>query len=353
MKKIALIFGGNSSEYEVSLKSAASMLKAMSTLDYEVYKIAISQSGRWYRVKSSPETISKDQWLEDLGTQEVFPYFHGKGFWLKESECFLKPDILFPILHGGTGEDGTLQGIFEMMSIPYVGCGIKASAVCMNKWMLHQFAARINIKSTPTMLITSPNEKKIIEQFVEKIGFPLFVKPNEAGSSKGISQVMGISELSDALVEGFNYGNQVILQKSVVGTEIGCAILGNEELIVGECDEISLIEGFFDYTEKYQLVTAQIKVPATIQTEISDEIKRQAQSLYRLLGCKGLSRIDFFLTEAGEILLNEVNTLPGFTSHSRYPKMLASVGIPYTEIIERLLILAEEAYDEKYISTVS
>ncbi|EOI55415.1 D-alanine--D-serine ligase [Enterococcus gilvus] len=353
MKKIALIFGGTSTEHEVSLVSAASVLETMETMDFEIFKIGISKTGKWYLTNSNSEDIQDDRWMEQSLIQEVVPCFNGKGFWLKEDQKFLKPDISFPILHGGNGEDGVMQGVFEMMEIPYTGCGLSASSICMNKWLLHQFAKNIGINSTPTILLNSSKEEGKAEDFVRLHGFPIFVKPNEGGSSKGISRVTEKEDLRTAIEEAFSFGNKVILQKAVVGTEIGCGILGNVDLIVGECDEISLEEGFFDYVEKYQLLTAKINVPASIPETISEDIKLQAQILYRFLGCKGLARIDFFLTENGEILLNEVNTLPGFTAHSRFPGMLGAVGLTYGDIIQKLFELAEENYEERRLITTS
>ncbi|MHC5268809.1 D-alanine--D-serine ligase [Enterococcus sp. LJL98] len=346
MKQVAIIFGGISSEYEISLASTASVLETLETMDFDIQKIGIAPTGEWYLVNCVIQEIREDSWQNTTHIQALTPHFNGAGFWLEEEQRYLKPAILFPVLHGGDGEDGSIQGLFEMMQLPYVGCGIVASALCMNKWLLHQLAEGIGIKSTPTFCLSRTDKKEeALKQFITTHTFPFFVKPNEAGSSKGITKIETYDDLAPALIEAFQYGPEVIIQEGVKGIEIGCGILGNtEELIIGECDEISLEEGFFDYTEKYQMVTAKIQVPANIPVTISDEIKRQGEVLYRILGCRGLSRMDFFLTDTGEILLNEVNTLPGFTSHSRYPGMLAAVGVTYPELLEKLILLGEEAY---------
>lgn len=346
MKQVGIIFGGVSAEYEISLESTASVLETLETMEITIQKIGISPTGKWYLVDCSLQEIREDTWQQARNIQEISPHFNGAGFWLSKEETYLRPDILFPILHGGDGEDGSIQGLFEMMQLPYVGCGIAASAICMNKWLLHQLAAGVGIKSTPTFFLTKKDQKEeALKQFITGHSFPFFVKPNEAGSSKGITKIETYEALEPALIEAFRYGHEIIIQEGVKGTEIGCAILGNsDELVIGECDEISLETGFFDYVEKYQMVTAKIQVPAQIPVTLSDEIKRQGELLYRILGCRGLSRIDFFLTDTGEILLNEVNTLPGFTAHSRYPGMLAAVGITYSELLEQLITLGEEAY---------
>ncbi|MDA9462050.1 D-alanine--D-alanine ligase [Enterococcus mundtii 3F] len=342
MKKIALIFGGTSSEYEVSLKSATSVLSVLENLDIEIYKIGIASNGKWYLTFSDNETISNDLWLQEKKINEITPSFDGRGFYNQSEKAYFKPDILFPMLHGGTGENGTLQGVFECMQIPYVGCRAASSAICMNKYLLHQFAKSVGVMSTPTQLISSTDDQQVIKNFTELYGFPIFIKPNEAGSSKGISKVHTEAKLAQALTEAFQFSQTVILQKAVSGIEIGCAILGNNQLLIGECDEVSLATDFFDYTEKYQMTTAKLIVPAKIPVVTSREIKRQAQLLYQLLGCRGLARIDFFLTETGEILLNEINTMPGFTNHSRFPAMMAATGITYQELISTLITLAEE-----------
>lgn len=343
MKKIGVIFGGVSSEYEVSLSSATSVLKAMESLDYEIYMLGITRKGNWLWYQGELDKIREDKWLQE-DCRAICPSTGQKGLWVEDEQRWLKVDVLFPVLHGGYGEDGSMQGLFEMMEIPYVGCGVAASALCMNKWLLHQFAENVGIKSTPTICITAhESNKAIVQQFIQENGYPIFVKPNEAGSSKGITRVTEEAELAKALTEAFFYCHDVILQKGVQGIEIGCGILGNDELIVGECDQINLETGFFDYVEKYQMVTAKIILPAEIPMAVSEQIKEKAELLYRSLGCRGLSRIDFFLTDDGEILLNEVNTMPGFTAHSRFPAMLAAVGYDYPTVIDKLIKLTEES----------
>nr|WP_063856711.1 D-alanine--D-serine ligase VanL [Enterococcus faecalis]ABX54687.1 D-alanine-D-serine ligase [Enterococcus faecalis] len=344
LKKIAIIFGGQSSEYEVSLKSTVSVLETLSTCNFEIIKIGIDLGGKWYLTTSNNKDIEYDVWQTDPSLQEIIPCFNNRGFYNKTTNKYFRPDVLFPILHGGTGEDGTLQGVFELMNIPYVGCGVTPSAICMDKYLLHEFAQSVGVKSAPTLIIRTRNCKDEIDKFIEKNDFPIFVKPNEAGSSKGINKVNEPDKLEDALTEAFKYSKSVIIQKAIIGREIGCAVLGNEKLLVGECDEVSLNSDFFDYTEKYQMISAKVNIPASISVEFSNEMKKQAQLLYRLLGCSGLARIDFFLSDNNEILLNEINTLPGFTEHSRYPKMMEAVGVTYKEIITKLINLAEEKY---------
>ena len=350
MKKIAVIFGGTSAEYEVSLKSTSAVLTALKNLPYEVITIGITQGGDWLLFKEDASLIEKDTWFLEASCIPLSFDFSGEGFINQQTHSLISVDVIFPVLHGGDGENGAIQGLFEMMAIPYVGCGVASSAISMNKMLLHEFAETVQVKSTPSLLIKKEEKKTAcVTSFVQKNGFPIYVKPNEAGSSKGISKVETLKELEIAIDEASLFDKQIILQKEVTGIEIGCSVLGNEELIVGVCDQINLAQGFFDYEEKYNLITAEIQVPANISQEIADAIQDQAKALYKALGCSGLARIDFFLTTDNEILLNEINTMPGFTDHSRFPMMMKEIGLSYEDIIDRLLKLGVEKHEEKLL----
>lgn len=347
MKTVAIIFGGVSSEYEVSLKSATAIIEAMKDITYKVIKIGITREGKWLIFEGTIAEIEKDTWFLSEKSSEIYIDFSKKAFITRKNGTLIQPDILFPVLHGGSGENGAMQATFEMMEIPYVGCGVAASAISMNKMMLHQFAQTVGVESTPTIMIRDKNEIQRVNDFIDEYGFPIYIKPNEAGSSKGISKVIEQDAILLAIEEAHKFDSNILIQKEVKGVEIGCAIMGNENLVIGECDQIRLVDGFFDYEEKYNLVTAEIVLPAEISKELKDEIKENAKKLYLSLGCKGLSRIDFFLTEKGEILLNEINTMPGFTEHSRFPLMMKEVGIGYKDIIETLLELGEINHEAK------
>lgn len=346
MKKIGVIFGGSSPEYQVSLSSSVSVLKGLENLDYCIVKIGITKKGEWFLFNGSINQIKNDTWQSGNFCEPILPDFNKKGFYLISEKRWLEIDVLFPVLHGAFGEDGSIQGLFKMMNIAYVGCGVTTSSICMNKWILHQYSERIGISSTPTFCLpTDMFENDALNSFITEYGFPLFVKPNEAGSSKGINKVLNMTEMRTAISEAKKYDKNVLIQKSVIGTEIGCGIIGNTTLTTGACDEIELNSDFFDFIEKYQLVTSNIHTPARITDKTSISIKETAMKLYQFLGCKGLARMDFFLTETGEILLNEVNTMPGFTAHSRFPKMMAAIGMEYTDLLQRLILLAEEDYN--------
>lgn len=348
MKTVAIIFGGNSSEYEVSLKSAFSIIETLEDYDYNLVKIGITKKGNWKLFKGDLKSIKENEWFLDLGNEEIIIDLSNKCFSIKGSKEVIKPDILFPVLHGGYGENGAIQGVLEMLGLPYVGCGVMASSIAMNKMVLHEFAETVDVKSTPSLVISNKgNHREEIKEFVREHGFPLYIKPNEAGSSKGISKVLTSKDLDRAINLASKYDNQILLQKEVQGVEIGCGILGNEELIFGECDQINLLNGFFDYEEKYNMVTAEILLPAKITDDKKKMIQENAKKLYLALGCKGLARIDFFLTDDGRILLNEINTMPGFTEHSRFPSMMQRKGMSYKKVIEKLLMLGMENYEQK------
>lgn len=249
-------------------------------------------------------------------------------------------DAAFPVLHGRNGEDGTVQGLFELAGIPLVGCGMLPSALCMDKDRAHQLVHAAGIPVPDSFVLKKNMDAGNAPAQAEGIGYPLFVKPIRNGSSFGITKVIDRHELPAAIKLAFSYDDQVIIEKSITGFEVGCAIMGNDDLTVGEVDEIELSSGFFNFTEKYTLKTSAIHVPARISKEKAEEIKQTARVIYRVLGCRGFARVDMFLDAYGTIVFNEVNTIPGFTSHSRFPNMMKAVGISFEQVISRVIELA-------------
>ncbi|MDR0614806.1 MAG: D-alanine--D-alanine ligase, partial [Lactobacillales bacterium] len=310
---------------------------------YKILKVGITQDGDWYYFTGENKDIKEDRWFTFEKCERIFPDTNKRGFFLMNRQKHLEVDVLFPVLHGGSGEDGRIQGVFEMMGLPYVGCNTLTSALCMDKAMLHHLAKSLGVKVTPSIQVPAKNYKRQeIDDFIEKVDLPIFVKPKCGGSSKGNSKVDDFSELEIALKEAAKFDREMVIEKAVAGFEVGCGILGNQELLVGELDEIELASGFFDYTEKYQLLSAKIILPARILAKTADQVKKLAKYLYQFLGCRGLARIDFFVTYDEEIYLNEINTMPGFTSHSRFPNMMAAVGLSYKDLVEKLIDLARE-----------
>lgn len=343
-KKIAVLFGGASTEHEVSLQSAYSVLTHMDREKYEPVAIGITRQGKWLLYTGALEKIEQGTWEEEpCDTVAASPdrQLHGLYVLGETGVRTLRIDGAFPVLHGKNGEDGTVQGVFELAGIPVIGCGVLCSALCMDKDMTHRLAAASGVKVPASHLFTRADAARengaAVKSRGRELGYPLFVKPLRAGSSFGITKVMQEEDLEQAVAEAFRHDSYVLLEKMIDGFEVGCAVLGDEELTVGEVDEIELSQGFFDYTEKYTLKTSDIHVPARIASQKAQEIKQTAQVIYRTLGCSGFARVDMFLTPAGDIYLNEVNTIPGFTTHSRYPGMMREIGISFEEIVDRLI----------------
>lgn len=345
-KTIAVFFGGCSTEYEVSLQSACSVIQNIDTAHYTLILIGIDrQTGQWFWYRGDAASIENDSWQSDADCIPVFPStdrtVHGVCYLENNRQKTISLDAALPVLHGKNGEDGTLQGLLELAGIRIIGCGALSSALCMDKELAHRIVSKNGIKSARSIALKKDYSPQEITSYALELGYPLFVKPVRSGSSFGISKVLTEKDLLPAIEAAFAHDSTVILEELVDGFEVGCAVLGTKELIIGEVDEIELSDGFFDFTEKYTLKTSSIHVPARITPEQSDKIKQTALAIYRLLGCSYFARVDLFLTPKGEIYFNEVNTIPGFTSHSRYPNMLKAIGMPFDEVIRRLLEMEE------------
>lgn len=306
-KRIAILFGGCSPEYGVSLQSACSVITHLDREKYEPVLIGISNAGDWFQYVGEIEKIPADTWCN-------------------EEDCI-------PVLHGKNGEDGTVQGMFELAGIPVVGCGVLSSALCMDKDRAHKLVQAAGISVPQSFVLQSGGDAETAIRQAERIGYPLFVKPVRAGSSYGITKVTGQNQLPEALKLAFSYDNTVIVEECISGFEVGCAVLENDGFVVGEVDEIELENGFFDFTEKYTLKTSSIHVPARISAEKAGEIKETAKLIFKALDCRGFARVDMFLDDTGRIVFNEVNTIPGFTSHSRFPSMMKAVNISLERVI--------------------
>lgn len=340
-KNVVIFFGGCSSEHEVSLASATAVIRNLNRERYTPIPVGITRLGEWYHYTGEIEKIGADRWLEDMACctpAALSPRrdVHELLTFDPEGVRRLSVDIAFPVLHGKNGEDGTLQGLIELAGIPLAGCGTLSSALCMDKDRAHRLVSLAGIR-TPKSLVLDTADLEEARAFASKAGFPLYVKPVRAGSSYGVTRVGTYGELDPAVELAFSYDSQVILEENIPGFEVGCAVLGSREPITGEVDEIQLSGGFFDYTEKYTLKTSSIHVPARISAEKAQEIKRAAVRIYKTLGCGGFARVDMFLTPEGEIVFNEVNTIPGFTEHSRYPGMMKAAGISFPEVLDRIL----------------
>lgn len=334
--RVGIIFGGISEEHPVSVKSAQQVAKDLDPQKYEPFWIGITRSGAWKLCDGPdanwedggcrPAVLSPDRSLHGLLVLEQGEY------------KMIRLDVVFPVLHGKFGEDGAMQGLLELSGIPYVGCDIQSSAVCMDKSLAYIVARSAGI-ATPRYWIVAADE----EIDPGQLPYPVFVKPARSGSSFGVSKVSRREEFPSAMETARRYDAKVLIEEPVVGSEVGCAILGNScELVAGEVDRIALSHGFFRIHQESDPESgsenATFIVPADIPPESRSLVQETAKTLYRALGCRGLARVDTFLTEDG-VVLNEVNTLPGMTSYSRYPRMMAASGVPLSEVIDRTISL--------------
>lgn len=338
--RIAVIFGGCSEEHDVSIKSAREIARNIDLDKCDPIYIGITRAGAWKLCEQPCR-----EWERDNGATAVLSpdrEMHGLLV-LKDGEYQIHPiDVAFPVLHGKSGEDGAIQGLFELSGIPYVGCGIQSSAVCMDKSLAYIVAQRAGF-DTPEFIALNDGDMPDSS----RIAYPAFVKPARSGSSFGVTKVKNGAELYAAIAAARQYDSKVLIEQAISGMEVGCAVLGNgDDLIVGEIDQITLSHGIFrihqEAAPEQGSENATITVPAAVPLEKRREIQAVAKGLYTALGCTSLSRVDMFLEEGGRIVLNEVNTLPGFAVYSRYPRMMAAAGITLAEVVDQCIALARK-----------
>ncbi|MFC4948843.1 D-alanine--(R)-lactate ligase [Pseudonocardia sp. GCM10023141] len=336
--RIAVLFGGRSEEHPISVKSAREVARNLDPERYEPFYVGITRDGAWLLCdgpdpgwesdSSRPAVLSPD-----CATPGLLVLDHGKY----ET---VDLDVIFPVLHGRLGEDGAIQGLLELSGIPYVGCDVQSSALCMDKSLTYLVAAGAGI-ATPNVWTVAASET--IDTGL--LPFPVFVKPARSGSSFGVSKVSRAEDLPGAVDLARRYDTKVVIEEAVIGREVGCAVLGNDgELLAGEVDRIALSHGFFRIHQESSPESGSENstpiVPADIPAASRTLVQETAKAVYRALGCRGLARVDLFLDEDGAVVLNEVNTLPGLTSYSRYPGMMAAAGLSLGDLIDRLVALA-------------
>jgi len=343
-KTVAVIFGGFSPEYEVSLKSSYSILKAIDNSKYDVVMLGITNKGQWYKYSGDVENLPNDTWHKDesMLNKALISSNRGGGVLVFDNETpkTIKVDVVFPVLHGRYGEDGTIQGFCELAGIPVVGSGSAASALCMDKNRAHKLVSYAGITVPRSICFEYVPTNEELMTAVKKLSLPIFVKPVKAGSSIGVSKLNSYSDVPEAVKEAFIYDDAIIIEESINGKEVGCSVIGNRELQTGRVNEIEVSQGFFNYKEKYTLATSKIHTPARIDAESEQRLQEAGKLIFRTLGCRGYARIDLFLTDDGDIVFSEANTIPGFTAHSQFPKMMKAAGIEYPELVDKLIELA-------------
>ena len=336
MIKLGVIFGGMSTENEVSVKSATSVINNLDKKKYEIFQIYIDKQGNWF------------EYINNKPIENIISYLKNM-------------DVIFPVLHGLYGEDGTIQGMLELIKVPYVGCGIIASSTGMDKTYTKIIFEKANINQAKHIYIKDYNgdkvtlvendleEKKIrieesIELINEKLKFPLFIKPSRSGSSVGVNKAENNEELKEDIIEAFKFDSKVLIEQGIKGKEVECAVLGNSKIgvEVSRVGEILSAEDFYTFDAKYENQNSKTVIPASITHEQQEEIRKLASKAFRAIDGNGLSRVDFFVEEGtGKVYLNEINTMPGFTNISMYPKLMEDFGYSYSSLLDRLIEIAQ------------
>ncbi len=349
---VCVLFGGVSPEHEVSLRSAESVLNNMDPEKYNILPVGITKEGKWILFGGTDYSLlPSGQWLDHPGNlPAVISPARGQGLMISKEDGVRveRVDVAFPVLHGENGEDGAMQGLLQLAGIPYVGPHVSASAVAMDKTLTKLVADNAGIPQAAWLLVRNSNLQNQMETILDtieaKFTYPVFVKPAGTGSSVGVSKAGTREKLRDALLQAGIYDEKILVEEFINGREVEVAVMGNASPVASVVGEIDSGADFYDYEAKYVSDTSVAYIPARISEEVSEVLRDKAIKVYNAIGCRGLSRVDFFVTyEDSRVVFNEINTLPGFTSISMYPKLFAASGIPYGELIDQLLRLAMEA----------
>lgn len=343
--KLGVIFGGTSTEHEVSIVSGTSVIKNLNKEKYEIYPIYINKNGEWFKYTYQNQEFKVGD--EIIGKEKIENIF----------EYLKKLDKVFPVLHGLGGEDGTIQGLLELLKIHYVGTRVLGSSICMDKAYTKLIFEKAEIPQAEYVYIRKNEDDyifiekdfteekcdiyELIQKITEKIEFPMFIKPSNSGSSVGINRANNALELAKAIEYASNYDNKILIEEKINGREIECAVLGNEEVEASCLGEILAAEEFYTFSAKYQNQESKTVIPADLPENLSNEVRNLAKKAYKAADCKGLSRVDFFVDDKNnKIYINEINTMPGFTQISMYPKLWEKSGMKYTELLDKLISLA-------------
>lgn len=349
---VCILFGGVSPEHEVSLRSAESVLNNIDESKYNVFPVGITKEGKWilYGGKDYSD-LPSGRWLTHPDNrQAAISPIRGQGLLTFEGDCVVRQqiDVVFPVLHGENGEDGTIQGLLQLAGIPYVGPHVAASAVAMDKTLTKLVVDQAGITQAAWNLVRRSDMGSRMEGTLDaleaKFAYPMFVKPAGTGSSVGVSKATEREDLKKALLEAGKYDDKVLVEDFIRGREIEVAVMGNESPVASVCGEIDSGADFYDYDAKYITDTSVSYIPARIPEDVAETVRDTAVKVYKAIGCQGLSRVDFFVTwQENRVVFNEINTIPGFTSISMYPKLFGASGVPYSQLIDQLLELALEA----------
>ncbi|MDO4459180.1 MAG: D-alanine--D-alanine ligase family protein [Clostridia bacterium] len=352
-KTVCVIFGGQSSEYEVSCRSSCFVIENLDTEKYDLVTLGITKEGEWYLYSGPTENIFNYTWVDDENNRSciISPDRNNPGLVIlgDNGTNQIDVDVYFPVLHGKNGEDGTIQGLMALSGVPYVGCGTLASAVCMDKAVTHSLLSAANIEQAHYLWFFrdkyDEEPEKIRNRIEARLNFPVFVKPANAGSSVGVSKCNTPDDLDEAIKKAAKEDIKIVVEEGIVGQEVECAVLGNRDAVASTVGEIGASAEFYDYDDKYNSGTSVTYIPAHISEEKIEEIRNIAVRAYRILGCAGLSRVDFFVQKDGKVILNEINTLPGFTSISMYPQLWQASGKTATQLIDDIIDTAFNRFE--------
>ncbi len=342
---VGIVFGGRSGEHEVSLNSAYNVMKAIDGDKFDITPIGITKEGKWVVYDGDIELIKDGTWVNNVTMPE-------KNLSVLSDGSLENIDVFFPVLHGTFGEDGTIQGLFDIMDVPYVGCGVLASSVAMDKVATKEICKAAGVHTGEYAMLRKTEILGDMDKCVKLIElcfeYPVFVKPANMGSSVGISKATDTKSLKAALTEAIKYDTKLIIEAFVAGREVEVAVLGNEDAEASVVGEVIPCNDFYDYEAKYLSGDSSVVIiPADISEELSERVRRLAVKAYNAIGASGLARVDFFIEDGGNVLLNEINTLPGFTNISMYPKLWQATGIEYRDLITKLIGLAYERYNRR------
>ena len=347
-----MLFGGISPEHEVSLRSAEFVLNSLDPEKFNVFPVGITKNGDWILYTGTDYSLlPTGEWKNyPENRRAAISPVRGQGLLSFEGDCVVREwiDVVFPVLHGENGEDGAMQGLLQMAGIPYVGPHVAASAVAMDKTLTKLVVDQAGIRQAAWMLVRNTDVDArldwVLDQIEKKFSYPVFVKPAGTGSSVGVSKAGDRDNLKEALLKAGTYDNKILVEEFINGREVEVAVMGNESPVASICGEIDSGAEFYDYDAKYVTDTSMAYIPARISDDVAEQVRDAAVRIYTDIGCQGLSRVDFFVTHEGdEVVFNEINTLPGFTSISMFPKLFAASGIPAGQLVEELLHLAMEA----------
>ena len=350
--RVGIVFGGKSAEHEVSLQSAKNIVNAIDKSRFDVVLLGIDKQGQWHVNDANSYLLNADDPAHialnpsDMSVAVVPGVAQNQLINASNAQALLHLDVIFPIVHGTRGEDGSLQGMLRMANLPFVGSDVLGSAACMDKDVTKRLLRDAGLNVAPFVTLTRANrDKHSFSALQAELGLPLFVKPANQGSSVGVSKVSSEAQFNEAVRLAFTFDHKVVVEQGIKGREIECAVLGNDFPQASTCGEVVLNSDFYSYDTKYiDDKGAQVVVPAALDSAANDRIRAIAIKAYQALGCRGMARVDVFLTAENDVIINEINTLPGFTNISMYPKLWQASGISYPELITRLIELALEQH---------